>query len=207
MTIKISDVLKKVRYELRDTDETKYEWPDEELMIYINECWAMLYDKILNQYPALLEKRMQIIIPAGVDVIYLLLNILRILSLSTLDGKYLTAVREVPVGGDPVRTGPPELYSMSGPSMLRVFPRPVEDTGVTLVYIEDLEELSPESELELPFRFSHYLKEYCLLRAYNRAEAKPEIEATFWQAHGRSLNTLLENFTPALLTGRGPWVV
>ncbi len=52
-----------------------------------------------------------------------------------------------------------------------------------------------------------FFKEYALLRAYNRTEAKPEIEMLFWGRYGADLNRMLERRVPELITGHGPWVV
>jgi len=208
VSITVTSILEKVRTELRDVDENHPKWSDGELLEYVNEAWSIIHTRISERHAPTLQLTENITFQAGETTKQMSATPLEVKSVKSSDGVLITYVHpDLMPPGQEAGGNTPSYWTLTGVKSITVWPSLDSAFTLSIRYMPDCSNLAKSGSIDLPDKFGWFFKEYALLRAYNRTEAKPEIEMLFWGRYGADLNRMLERRVPELITGHGPWVV
>jgi uncharacterized ParB-like nuclease family protein len=193
MAIKLSVIIADTQRELEDTAGKEWGWA--ELLRYLRDGLLFLTRLIREHHPSLLETT-QTVTATGATVTLSPAPI-EIKSVKNSAGVSLTRLNpnDVPTTGE---TGDPIYYALEGSVTLRLYPAPTASTALSVRYNPQFASVAYDpvslTDDDFPFfdEFEPFVREYMLVRAYNRGQARADVEAAFMQRHQSDILITLE---------------
>lgn len=203
MATKLSVIIADARVELEDTSGK--EWGNAELLRYLRDGLLMLTRIIRTHHPSLLETT-QAVTATGATVALSPAPI-EIKSVKNAAGQSLVRVwpDEIPTDG---AAGDPSYFCLEGSSTLRLYPAPTSAV-LTVRYKPQFASVSYDptrsEDDDFPFfdEFVSFVREYMLVRAYNRGQGQANVEAAFMKQHEADIVITLERMEGMLETCSG----
>ena len=204
MAIKLSVIIADTQRELEDTSGKEWGWA--ELLRYLRDGVLFLTRLIRDHHPSLLETTQSVtatgatatLSPAPIEI------------KSVKNAAGLSLVRvwpdEIPTTGE---TGDPAYFTLEGTATLRLYPAPTVSTVLSVRYKPQFATVTYDptrsADDDFPFfdEFEPFVREYMLVRAYNRGQARAEVEAAFMQRHQGEILMTLERREGMLQTCSG----
>ena len=212
------ELLDEIREELEEDSsiaEDEREYSDKLLLIFMNDGYKAVRKIIKENNPSMLSTLVTQFFGAnGSDEFDFDEDVLAVLHKGvkdTTNNRYLypKEIQDFPENN----TGAPRYYCLLGLRTFKIDCTPTSHITITIRYIPSAttleydEDDSTNSDIPLAEEFLPYIKDYVLLRAYNKNEAKADIETQFMVQNKSSILRILEDRLPIEMEGCGPWVV
>ena len=159
--ISVKDMITRIRAETHDHQKAGY--PDEELLMYINDGLRFLRRTIMDIYPSMIaDIDMEGELGDGENAIYTYTPIATIIDMR-VDGERLDLVnpRSIRKLTD---TGRPRRYYLSGHNCVKVWPVCEKPYAYSLLAVGDFEPLTLKDETPVPNEYDDYILEYAMIR-------------------------------------------
>lgn len=210
------EVLNEIRIELEEDTtipEDEREWSDAMLLVFLNDGYRYVRKIIKESNPDMISHYEELFFAADdtdrEELEYELLEIPERSVYNVTDGRYMYPGELKDFFA--MSTNSITHFTTLGTKTFVVNCVPDTNTEIKILYIKSAQTLeydtATDTEIDLIDEVIPYVKEYALLRAWNKTEAKAEIESMFMQRSGFELRKMLEDRTPLLMGGTGPWVV
>jgi len=210
------EILNEIRIELEegtDIPEDEKEWPDTMLLVFLNDGYRYVRKIIKESNPDMISHYEELFFAANdtdkQDLEYEMLEIPEKSVYNVTEGKYLYPGELKDFFS--MTTKRITHFTTIGTKTLVVNCVPDTDTEIKVRYIKSAPTLvydeNTDTQIDIIDEVIPYVKEYTLVRAWNKTEAKADLEANFMQKSGFELRKMLEDRIPLIMGGSGPWVV
>ena len=200
--ISVKDMIARIRAETHDHQKAGF--PDEELLLYINDALRFARRTIMDIYPMMLvDIDMEGELGDGENAIYPFKPISHIIDMR-IDGERIDQVnpREIRKLNE---TGKPKGYYLSGLECVKVWPVCDKPHEYSLMGIGDMEPLTIDSEIPLPNDFDDFVYEYAMIRMGMTNEFDLSQESQVMSSVTSQITKMLYSYTSPGVQTKGYW--